>query len=177
MEVFNHHTQVTDLLQKHFGDKEIVGIEIGTRGADLTKFLLWNLPKLKLYTVDPWSYEEGNLFEAGHPQEEHIEMRAHAFNALYEFGDRVEILPMKSDEAFDKLMDYDFGRMKVNFVWLDGDHTVATVERDILNGLKIVKPGGILGGHDHNTVLEAINKTLAGREIHQGEDQTWWVVL
>ena len=68
MDVFNHHTQVVDLLQKHFGDQEILGIEIGTRGADLTKYLLWQLPKLRLYTVDPWNYREGNLFEAGHPR-------------------------------------------------------------------------------------------------------------
>lgn len=171
MEVFNHHTQVTDLLQKHFGDSEIVGIEIGTRGADLTKFLLWNLPKLKLYTVDPWSYEEGNLFEAGHPQEEHETMKAHALNALEEFHGRVIILPITSDAAFKEIEE------KVNFVWIDGDHTISTVERDIENGLLAVKKGGILGGHDHNTVLEAINKTLTGKEIRQGEDQTWWCFL
>ena len=171
MDVFNHHTQVVDLLQKHFGDQEILGIEIGTRGADLTKYLLWQLPKLRLYTVDPWNYREGNLFEAGHPQSEHDEVKAHAYNALKEFGARVAIMPVTSDEAFKSI------HKPVDFVWLDGDHTVSAVEKDITNGLKIVRAGGILGGHDHNTVLEAIKKTLDGKEIHQGEDQTWWVFL
>jgi hypothetical protein len=172
MEVFNHHTQVIDLLEKHFHGHPITGIEIGTQGAGLTKAILLFCPNVtKLYTVDPWNHREGNLFEAGHPQEEHNTVKEWAYTALAEFGDRVSIMPMTSDQAFEEI-DY-----SVDFVWIDGDHTIEAVKRDILHGLQFVKTEGILGGHDHNTVLEAIQNTLAGREIHQGEDQTWWCFL
>ena len=172
MDVFNHHTQVVDLLQKHFGDRKITGIEIGTQGAGLTKAILLYCPNVsKLYTVDPWNHREGNLFEAGHPQEEHDTVKGWAYTALAEYGERVEIMPITSDEAFTKIPG------PVDFVWIDGDHTVEAVERDILNGLRMVGPDGILGGHDHNTVLEAIKKTLPYRAVFEGEDQTWWVFL
>ena len=36
----NHHTQTVRLLQEHFGEKPIVGIEIGTAEGLLTKSLL-----------------------------------------------------------------------------------------------------------------------------------------
>lgn len=172
MEVYNHHTQVIDLLQKHFGDREITGIEIGTQGGGLTKSILLYCPNVtKLYTVDPWNHREGNLFEAGHPQEEHDTVKEWAITALAGYGARVEIMAITSDEAFKKITE------KVDFVWIDGDHMIPAVEKDILNGLIFVKKGGILGGHDHNTVMEAIDNTLAGRLINQGEDQTWWVFV
>ena len=169
--ITTHHAQVTHLLKNHFGDREIVGIELGTNAADLTKTILRELPNLRLYTVDPWSYQEGNLFEGGHPQEEHDCIKSHAYKALEEFSSRVAIMPKTSDEAFLEIDE------KVDFVWIDGDHMVEAVEKDILNGLKAVKPGGILGGHDYPTVIEAINKTLGGREIFQGADMTWWVIV
>lgn len=169
--VANHHGQVVDLLKEHFGETPISGIELGTRGADLTKAILMECQNVRLYTVDPWTHDPANLFESGHPQDEHNVVKAHALNCLKEYGERVKILAMTSDEAFKQINE------QVDFVWIDGDHTVSTVIRDIENGLQIVRPGGILGGHDHNTVLEAIEKTLGGIEVHEGHDQTWWIYV
>lgn len=168
-----HHGQVCRVLADHFGkEKAIVGIEIGTLRADLTKTILWQFPNCRLYTVDPWKYEEGNLFEAGHPEEEIAESKAHALNALNEFDERVIVMPMKSDEAFPLVKEL------VDFVWIDGDHTLESVRKDIKNGLACVKLGGILGGHDYATVVDAINEVLGGHyEVHQGGDLTWWVFL
>lgn len=170
--ITTHHAQVIDVLKKHFGTEvEVVGIEIGTRAGDLTKTILRECQNVRLYTVDPWIHDDSNLFEAGHPQEEHNIVMESAKVALAEFGERVTIMHMTSDQAYEQLDDF------VDFVWIDGDHTIATVERDIENGLKRVRPGGILGGHDHNTVLGAINKKLAGRDIRRGADETWWIYV
>lgn len=170
--VTTHHGQVCELFAGHFGgNRPFIGVEVGTLRADLTKTLLWQFPGLTLYTIDPWEYEEGNLFEAGHPPEEIAESKAHALNCLKEFGSRVVIMPMKSDEAFKVIPG------PVDFVWIDGDHMIESVKKDIRNGLKLVKPGGILGGHDYATVVEAINEVLAGHEVHQGGDLTWWVFI
>lgn len=169
--ITTHHGQVTQLLKDHFGNAPIVGVEVGTNAADLTKTILRELPNLRLYTIDPWCYQEGNLFEGGHPQEEHDTIKQHAFKALEEYGSRVKIMAETSDEAFPKIPE------NVNFVWIDGDHMIPSVEKDILNGLKIVKPGGILGGHDYDTVKEAIERALPGKEVFTGADLTWWVFV
>ena len=167
--VANHHGQVLDLLKDHFGDQEISGMEIGTHFGCLTKAILVECQNVKmLHTVDPWTHQEGNLFEAARPQEEMSAMRAHAYNALAEFGSRVDIIPMTSDEAFKGI------EGELDFVWIDGDHTITTVVKDIENALLTVRPGGIVGGHDHNTVKEAIDKVLPGIPIFEGHDQTWW---
>jgi predicted O-methyltransferase YrrM len=169
--VANHHGQVLSLLKDHFGDQKIVGLELGTHYGCLTKSILSECQNVKLYTVDPWSHQDGNLFEAARPQDDMDKMRAHAENALKEYGDRVKILPMTSDQAFKEIDE------QLDFVWIDGDHTISTVKRDIMNGINAVKPGGILGGHDYATVKQAIDETLGGFDIHQGHDLTWWVYL
>lgn len=166
-----HHSQVVTLLKEYFGDLEIVGIELGTNSGDLTKTLLRELPHLRLYTVDPWTHDPDNLFESGHPQEELDYIKAHAYNALQEFNGRVSIMAMKSDQAFDEIYE------PVNFVWIDGDHMLESVKKDIENGLKKIKPGGILGGHDYATVKEAIDKFFHDEKVNKGADLTWWVYL
>jgi len=167
--IASHHGQVLDLLKQHFGDKKVLGLEIGTHYGCLTKAILSECQNIGLYTVDPWTHQEGNTFEAARPQEEMTTMREHAENALKVYGDRVKIMPMTSDDAFKEINE------QVDFVWIDGDHTVSTVVRDIEHGLQMVKPGGILGGHDFQTVKEAIDQTLQGIDVHEGHDQTWWI--
>jgi hypothetical protein len=166
-----HHAQVVDIIKRTFGNLHVVGIEIGTLGADLTKTILRECPYVRLYTVDPWTHDDKNLFEAGHPQAEHDQMKAHAYNALKEYGDRITIMPITSDEAFLEIFE------KVDFVWIDGDHMIDAVERDIENAKKAIKKGGILGGHDYATVKAAIDKCFQGQEVHQGADLTWWVYV
>lgn len=169
--ITTHHAQVTHLLKEHFGDREIVGIELGTNAADLTKTILRELPNLRLYTVDPWCYQEGNLFEGGHPQEEHDDIKSRAYAVLEEFSSRVSIMPKTSDEAFAQIDE------KVDFVHIDGDHMIDAVRRDISNGLKIIKKGGIISGHDYPTVKEAIDDNFKDEEVNKGADMTWWVIL
>ncbi len=176
--ITTHHAQVTHVLKQHFGNAPITGVELGTNAADLTKTILRELPNLRLYTVDPWSYQEGNLFEGGHPQEEHDLIRDRAYTVLAEYGDRVTIMPITSDEAFEQFKDFDLGfGLKADFVWIDGDHTLTAVEKDILNALKFVKRGGIIGGHDYNITKEAVERALPGKEIFTGADLTWWVFV
>lgn len=170
-EPMNHHTQVIALLKQFFGKMSIVGVEIGTQSGDLTKAILNECRNVRLYTIDPWEYREGNLYEAGHPQSEHDQIKKHAYNALQEFVGRVTILPMKSKDAFREIDE------PVDFVWIDGDHTLEAVEIDIENAKKIVKHGGMIGGHDYPVVKDAVHKCLADKVIALGYDMTWWTLL
>lgn len=55
---------------------------------------------------------------------------------------------------------------KADIVFLDADHEEAFVRRDIVNCLKLVKPGGLLCGHDfseaHPGVIAAVKDMLPG---------------
>ena len=170
----NHHEQVVDLLEKHFKGADIVGLEIGCWRADLTKTILLRCPNARLFTVDPWKFREGNGFEGGHPQEWQDLSKAHAFGCLDVYRDRVKVLEMESDLAFEGLLG---SGMKFDFSWIDGDHTTAVVSRDIANSKKIVKKGGIVGGHDFATITPALLENFPNEEIHEGVDQTWWVFI
>ena len=40
---------------------------------------------------------------------------------------------------------------RFDLIYIDGDHKYNSVKNDIISSLKIIKPGGILSGHDYYT--------------------------
>ncbi len=157
------------ILIPFFGkDSNIVGIEIGTLGASGTAAMLNRMPNLKLYTIDPWLHSDTRGFEAERSQEWHDEMYLNSVNRLKEFRNRCVVIRKKSDDAINDVPD------KVDFVWVDGDHSKDQVERDIINWLPKIKSHGIFGGHDSQIdyILQFAKKYLG--EVLLGEDFTWW---
>ena len=53
---------------------------------------------------------------------------------------------------------------QVDFVYIDGLHTYEQVKKDINNYIKLIKKGGVIGGHDYSIgwpeVVKAINECL-----------------
>lgn len=69
----------------------------------------------------------------------------------------------------------------VDFVFIDADHAREGVRRDLKAYAAIVKPGGILAGHDYTTkthpgVKEAVDQAY-GERVNQGPGSIWWVRL
>lgn len=64
-----------------------------------------------------------------------------------------------------------------DFVWIDGDHAYGDVKDDILSYGALLKPGGILSGHDYEPsfpgVMKAVEELCPGFE--RGPGTTWWV--
>jgi hypothetical protein len=60
----------------------------------------------------------------------------------------------------------------VDMVFIDGDHEYEAVKRDILNARKMLKPGGILCGHDfsdaHPGVMKAVRELVPGFSVGAG---------
>ncbi len=167
----NQHQQVVELFKKHFGEREFFGIEIGTCQGLLTKTLLMYFPNLqKLYTIDPYLHDDKSEFEAHQPQAWLDDCLDQANKALAEYGDRKEQLIMKSDMA--RVLTPDL----VDFVWIDGDHTISQIERDILNYYPKVVEGGIFGGHDYSPSSVALYRVIPEVKVITGEDMTWWVL-
>lgn len=68
----------------------------------------------------------------------------------------------------------DFAPSSLDFVYIDGDHFYDRVLEDLTEWSKIVKPGGIISGHDYLThghpeigvpVKMAIDKYVAERKV------------
>lgn len=175
-----HHEQAVEVLKEVFGDKDIVGVEIGTNAGDLTKTLLRDIPNLrKLITVDPWKYFEGEQFEAGNTQEYHEQQKAAALHKIKEFGSRVKVVQETSDRAFEVILNVG---VKIDFIWIDGHHTKEQVEKDIASGLEVLLKGKktptLIGGHDYGLVVEVsqvVDKVFINHQIQTGGDFTWWV--
>jgi hypothetical protein len=174
----DHYTQVNKLYTEHFGSREqVCGIEIGTKCGDLTRTILWALPKCQLYTIDPWEHRDGAHFEAGESQEYHNTNKEWAERRLMtpEFQGRIVVLAMTSEAAHKWITENNPGK-KYSFVWIDGDHSEDAIKKDLELYDPLVDDGGLIGGHDYGlcpTVTDAVNKKYG--QVNTGADFTWWV--
>lgn len=136
----------------------------------------------RVFAVDHW---QGQLFapDAG-PS---VEVRERGSDAVFnEFIDfthdlinegRLRVLKGPSNHGAKTLKAYG---VRADMVFIDGDHQYAGCKADILAYRELLKPGGLLCGHDYN-----------GLEIHKGVKQSvdelfpgaekfctiWWIKL
>lgn len=66
-----------------------------------------------------------------------------------------------------------------DLVFIDADHLYAAVQRDIVSGLQLVRPGGVIAGHDltHRDwpgVKRAV-EAVFGDSYNRGPESIWWV--
>jgi len=167
---FHRYHQLVDL----FRELEFIkGAEIGTARAVYAEILCKGIPDLKLYCVDPWlAYDEYDERWA----QEQIEMDRifeEAKNKLSNYN--CEIIKKTSMEA-----SKDFKPNSLDFVFIDGNHDFEYVVNDIIAWMKIVKPGGIISGHDFTTdVVKGTHFQIpyAVRAYAQAYDIHPWFVL
>ena len=74
----------------------------------------------------------------------------------------------------------------LDFVFIDGDHTYEGARLDIDVWRHVIKPGGLLSGHDYSYetksgkgVSRAVDEAVKahGWKLMAGEDRTWFVRL
>jgi len=67
---------------------------------------------------------------------------------------------------------------KIDMLFIDGDHRFESVQKDILWGIRKVRSGGIISGHDYydkdgwQGVKQAVDKFFPARKV---VDTIWWV--
>ena len=78
----------------------------------------------------------------------------------------IKTITLTSDDAIDILKDELF-----DFIYIDGLHTYEGVLTDIKNYLPLVKPGGVIGGHDLGPTWTGIEKAV--KEVFGAPDKVF----
>ena len=115
----------------------LIGAEIGVFFGENSKSMLDNLSIKTLYLIDP--YDEGLVGIKDPTAPKYIKEGA---ERLIGHGDRVCWIRETSAEAATKIPN------KLDFIYIDGDHTYDGVSKDLALYWPKVKKNGILAGHD-----------------------------
>lgn len=143
-----------------------VGIEIGTYRGDFAKVLLKKRGITKLFCIDPYNYDGDSQAENSNKAKSVAIRKLSKFNMKFIF--------MPSSFAVEKITE------KVDFVYIDGDHTYKYVKEDIDNYWSLVKPGGYFGGHDFHYTWPGVIKAVTEFSVNNNlilnvESPDWWI--
>ena len=150
-----------------------MGVEIGVAYAGHSEYLLSHCPRLKwLIGVDPYKFY--NVVWSGiHNQADIDDMFLIAKDTLKH--DKRFLLIRESSNEFFKSNSFLF-----DFVFIDGDHEYEQAKEDINNFSTIIKPGGMLCGHDYDNlpgVTQAVDEfSLKTNKPIIKEAGTVWII-
>jgi len=166
-----------NLLEK----KDLVGVEIGTYKGEGVYKIFNNLSISKLYTIDPYNFK--NLIAGVNFTKEDAEsLKQSMKNALSVYGDKIEIINKTSIEAANLISE------RLDFVYLDGDHSYETVKKELELYYPKVKSGGLLAGHDFNGDDNGVERAVVeffsakglqvntNLDLEDGRTNEWWII-
>lgn len=135
-------------------DVELFGVEVGTDMGTYASQLLASYLMLHLTTVDPWlpykdgfsdmPWDRGSAVKVFRQNMEpfrnrHIHLKMSSIDAAAYINRDL----LKNDRNFS-------GDTGFNFVYIDGAHDLSSVKKDLEAWWPLVRPGGMLTGHDFN---------------------------
>lgn len=165
----------------------ISGVEVGVWKGKNAEHMLRAMPGLKLWCVDWWRLagEESSRFyrtrinrRESTPDLAMVE----ALERLAKFDGRAFVKRMPSVEAAAEFRDLG---SQFDFVFLDACHEYQHVVLDIAAWLPVVRPGGILAGHDYNGngdkrglfgVKRAVDERF-GPRVTVSPGLIWWITV
>lgn len=155
-------------------------VEVGSwRGRSTSVIADYLPPVAHLYAIDTW---------AGTPDdpEQHDRLYAGAGDVFEEFCRNLKgpiqsgrLTPLRTNSIDGALnLQSLLGAGSCDLVFIDADHRYEAVCADILAYLPLVKPGGIIGGHDFGWpgVRQAVTELLPNAKQHK-ETSIWWMVV
>lgn len=141
----------------YYKDTKFRGIEIGCFRGEFCSYLLTDLGNLSMVTIDPMPLWDELI-------------------ANHAILDRLWILNFPSDKAVQ------FLNPPYDFVFIDGDHSYEQCMKDILNYSPLIKPGGLIAGHnfhdDKNSAHPGVHKAVKevfGDQYKLHPDFIWYV--
>jgi len=154
---------------KLFGKRPTTAIEIGIDRGYNARDILERLNISKIYLIDPYESYKGY----GRTKSQVSISEKIAKKNLSKYKNKIIWIKNYSDNAVKKI------KGKVDFVYVDGNHSYDYVLNDLRNYWPLVKKGGLLAGHDINfdEVSRAICNFIKERDIYFTADKKdWWIV-
>ena len=118
-------------------------VEVGVAAGDYSASFLSMWPG-QYVMVDRWQCVDGYDDVMNDSDAEHEARYQKACSVAARYGDRCAVLRMDSVEAAAL-----FAPKSLDFVYLDGDHSLAGVRRDLEAWWPKVRAGGVIAGHDY----------------------------
>ncbi|CAE8624314.1 unnamed protein product [Polarella glacialis] len=160
------------LLVNLLGMQELHIAEVGVNRGVHAQCTLEALRELGLkvsqyYAVDLWRQQDNYIDLCNHPNDYQAEYLRETIARVTEFWDVVRIFPMASTDAAAALLQRH--ARKVDVAFIDARHDYCGVAEDLHSWWPLVKPGGLLLGHDF-WIDTAGNHSLCsnGSLIHGG---------
>lgn len=153
---------ITFLTYWEHGNTDLIGAEVGVyRGVHAATMLVRLAGLQHLYLVDPYP---GKF----------AEFKSDGIANLSSFGDRKTWIHKRfCDCTSDDIPE------PLDFVYIDGDHSYAEVKKDVKNAAQLVKPFGIVCGHDFqmSEVQDAVKEFCQDHEKYlRSWGGEWWFV-
>jgi hypothetical protein len=156
----------------------LVGLAIGISFGYGEEYVIDSLTFKKFYMVDPYIPYDFNETS----QEDFDKQYNYAYNKFSKFP-FVEFLRMTSEDASKIISDN-----SLDFVYIDGNHFYPAVKKDIDLWWPKIRSGGVLSGHDFNSIrpsngVRRAVKEYAGNKkllLHTEVDlltkiEDWWI--
>lgn len=157
----------------------VTGVEIGVGKGDLTKSVLENVALDHVYCVDPWMFLPDFPDGAGFNACQRI-----MDDSFLKFISQVvlnypkKVIPLKMESHSASAL---FPEKKLDFVFIDGNHTYEYVKQDITDWLPKIQIGGVLAGHDFGHrrfpgVEKAVRELLSDFFFDE-DSMVWWHIV
>lgn len=127
------------------------GVELGVQKGLFAERLLSKWTNAKLYVlVDLWANQKNYLDGSNVVNAQHINYKQQALNRTMKFQARGTTIEVCQDYTTNCAKKY-FGVPQFDFIYVDARHDYKGVLQDLENWWPVLKPGGIMAGHDYVT--------------------------
>jgi hypothetical protein len=123
--------------------------EIGVFRGAFAEELLNRVPSISAYyMVDPWRHLDDWNKPANRDDPEFERIFERAMSRTEEHAHKRQVLRGRTVEVLDKIADE-----QLDFLYIDGDHTLRGITIDLVNGFGKVRPNGWVGGDDFTRTI------------------------
>ena len=160
-------------LKSYFGDKPLVGCEVGVREGINALRILKTLNIERLYLIDPYLPYYEPLFPETSSFAYQEKQMLEAQKLLGAYSNKIVWLRQTSDEAVKEIGG------SLDFCYLDADHKYSQMKLDVKNYLQLISKEGVVGGHDFNSgyfgLCTAVLECFSWSKL-QGKGFDWWAI-
>lgn len=145
------------------------GAEIGVYDGANAQQILSTWPGI-LHLVDPWEAQDTAVYVES-PNIDFPAVEKLARERMVQFGKRAVLHKQTSDDAYHAtLVLGPADKRRFKFIYIDGNHSSPQVDRDIEKWWTMLKPGGVMGGHDYMVTPEDQAKYWHCRDVKTAVD-------